>query len=74
MDDSDDPWVTLKFQGCPEVVRFKASGEADAIETKLMTEYQNEIEFIFDAVHKAYIVAERAFWKHTASYSEALFI
>ena len=26
VDDSDDPWVTLKFQGCPEVVRLKASG------------------------------------------------
>ena len=24
VDDTDDPWVTLKFHGCPEIVRFKA--------------------------------------------------
>ena len=30
VDDSDDPWVTLKFQGRPEVIRIKASCEADA--------------------------------------------
>ena len=34
VDDSDDPWVTLKFQGRPEVIRFKASVDADAVETE----------------------------------------
>lgn len=30
VDDSDDPWVTLKFLDCPEIIRIKASGDADA--------------------------------------------
>lgn len=55
VDDSDDPWVTLKFQGCPEVVRFKASGEADAALTAEEPKYQNEIKAISDVVHQAYI-------------------
>ena len=49
VDDSDDPWVTLKFQGCPEVIRFKASGEADA------SELRDDIKVIADAVHQAYV-------------------
>ena len=57
VDDSDDPWVTLKFQGCPEAIRFKASGEADAAEFKADTENVNEIRYIVDAVHQAYIQA-----------------
>ena len=55
VDDSDDPWVTLKFQGCPEVVRFKASAEADAAELEAVSEMNNEIKCIVQAVHQAYI-------------------
>ena len=54
VDDSDDPWVTLKFQDCPEVVRFKAFGEADAIETRMVPEMQSEVKVIIDAIHQAY--------------------
>lgn len=57
VDDSDDPWVTLKFQGCPEVVRFKASGKADVGETEAVSEVDNEIKYIVDAVHQSYIQA-----------------
>lgn len=57
VDDSEDPWVTLKIQGRPEVVRFKASGEADAVESKADTEIENEIKYIADAVHQAYMQA-----------------
>ena len=57
VDDSDDPWVTLKFQGRPEVVRFKASAEADAAELDAVPEMNNEIKCIVDAAHKAYINA-----------------
>ena len=57
VDDSDDPWVTLKFQGCPEVVRFKASGIADVDETDAVSEVNNEIKYIVDAVYQAYIQA-----------------
>ena len=55
VDDSDAPWVTLKFQGRPEVIRFKASGEADAALAAEAPEFQKEINVIFDAVHQAYI-------------------
>ncbi|WP_091854862.1 hypothetical protein [Prevotella communis] len=57
VDDSDDPWVTLKCQGCPEVVRFKASGEADAAMAEKISTMQDEINYIVDAVHQAYIQA-----------------
>jgi len=61
VDDSDAPWVTLKFQGCPEVVRFKASDEVDITLTAEVPEFQNEIKVIFDAVHQAYIDSTRKF-------------
>ena len=54
VDDSEDPWVTLKFQGSPEVVRFKASGEVEAALTAGAPELQKEIKGIADAVHQAY--------------------
>ena len=54
VDDSDDPWVTLKFQGCPEVVRFKASGETYVDLVAEVQEFQKEIKVIYDAVHQAY--------------------
>jgi len=60
VDDSDDPWVTLKFQGCPEVIRIKASGEADAALVAETSEMQKEIKNIADAVHQAYIQAIRS--------------
>lgn len=54
VEESDDPWVTLKFQGNPEVIRFKASGEDDFVETGKVPEMQSEIKVIVDAVHQAY--------------------
>ena len=57
VDDSEDPWVTLKFHGCPEVVRFKASGEAVAALAAEAPEFRKEIKLIADAVHQAYIDA-----------------
>ena len=54
VDDSDDPWVTLKIQGCPEVVCFKASGEADAALADASV-LRDDIKVIADAVHQAYI-------------------
>jgi len=55
VDDSDDPWVTLRFQGRPSVVRFKASAVADTEEIEVVPEMNNEIKCIVDAVHQAYI-------------------
>ena len=61
VDDSDDPWVTLKFQGCPEVVRFKASSKAGAAPTSGTPEFQKEMQLIADAVHQAYIDSTGSF-------------
>ena len=57
VDDSDDPWVTLKFQGLPEVVRFKASGAQDATLAADTLGIRDGIKEITDAVHQAYIDA-----------------
>ena len=57
VEESDDPWVTLKFEGCPEIVRFRASSEDDVVETGMVPEMQNAIKDIIDAVHQAYIQA-----------------
>ena len=55
VDDSDDPWVTLKFQSRPEVIRIKASGEADAALAADASELRDDIKVIADAVHQAYV-------------------
>jgi len=57
VDDSDEPWVTLKFQGRPEVIRIKASGEADAASVADASELRDDIKDVADAVHQAYIQA-----------------
>ena len=57
VDDSDDPWVTLKFQGRPEVIRIRASGEADAAGVAAASELGDDIKVIADAVHQAFIEA-----------------
>ena len=61
VDDSDVPWVMLKFQDSPEVVRFKASGEANVTFAVSMHEMQEEINKIADALHQAYIEANKPF-------------
>ena len=55
VDDSDDPWVSLKFQGRPEVIRIKASGDADAALAADASELRDDIKVIADAVHQAYV-------------------
>ena len=57
VDDSEVPWVTLKFQGCPEVVRFKASSNADAALAADASDLHDDIKVIADAVHQAYVEA-----------------
>ena len=57
VEDSDDPLVTLKFQGCPEVVRFKASVKTGAVLAENIPALHNEINHIADAVHQAYMQA-----------------
>ncbi len=57
VDDADDPWVTLRIQGHPDVVRFKASGDANEMELKKIPAMREDIVQIIDAVHQAYIQA-----------------
>ena len=57
VDDTEDSWVTLKIQGCSEVIRFKASGETDTALLEKIPAIQDEIDYIVDAVHLAYIQA-----------------
>lgn len=61
VDDSDDPCVTLKIKGCPEVTRIKASSEADAALVGKFPAMQDEIRLIADAVRKAYLEANKLF-------------
>ena len=61
VDDSEDPWVTLKFQDFPKVIRFKASGDADAALVEKIPAVQDEINSIIGSVHQAYIEACRPF-------------
>ena len=57
VDDSDDPWVKLKFHDCPEFLRFRASGEVDTSLAERRLDMLDEIDYIVDAVHHAYIQA-----------------
>ena len=57
VDDSDDPWVTLKFQGRPEVVRFKASDRMDSALAEKVPAMQEEINSIVGSVHQAFVDA-----------------
>ena len=49
VDEADDPWVTLKIQGHPDTVRFKASGDANEMELNNTPAMQEEIKSIIDA-------------------------
>ena len=57
VDDADDPWVTLKIQGHPKVVRFTASEDANGVELNNLPAMREELKIIVDAVHQAYIQA-----------------
>ena len=50
VDDSDAPWVSLKFQGDPEVVRFKVS----EIDENDISQAEPVIRNVMDAARHAY--------------------
>lgn len=59
VDDSDDPCVMLNVQDYPEVIKIKG---ADTLsELKSIPTMQDEIRIIADAVHQAYIEANKQF-------------
>ena len=56
VEEAADPWVTLKIQGLPDVVRFKASEGLNQSDMDCLDEGGYEdIKMIIDAVHQAYI-------------------
>lgn len=58
VEDSDDPWVTLKIDGSGEI-RIKASERPEEVEYSVIPEIRDEIMQISDAVHQAYIESTR---------------
>ena len=54
VEDGEEPWVVVKIQGSPNVIRIKASDATTIIKTPAM---QDEINAIADAVHHAYTQA-----------------
>ena len=58
VDESDDPWVTLKVQGHDDI-KFKASENAEILDLETLPEAQ-QIKEIISAVQQAYIVASTA--------------
>ena len=58
VEESDDPWVTLKIDG-NEDLRFNASEELVEVKSLKNHEMHDEIKRISDAVHHAYIESTR---------------
>lgn len=54
VEEGEEPWVAIKIQGYPEIVRIKASDSTTTTNTPVM---QDEIKNIADAVHQAYLQA-----------------
>ena len=54
VENSDDPLVTLIFQGCLDKLCFKASDIVLHSEIKNMPVGQDDIQYIFDMIHQAY--------------------
>ena len=56
IEDSNDPWVTLKVQGHDDI-RFNAAVNAAEIAISSLPEMQNEIKYVIDAARQAYLIA-----------------
>ena len=71
IDEADDPWVTLKIQGHPDVVRFKASSDANDVELNSIPAMQEDVKNVAEAVHQAYIQATtKQFWNVAKHYND----
>ena len=57
VEESDDPWVSIKVQG--HDIRFKASGNTEDVDSSIRTGMRDVIQEIADAVHEAYFVANK---------------
>ena len=54
VEESEEPWVTLKIEGS-EDVSFKASEKQEKLESSVESGIRDEIKIISDAVHEAYL-------------------
>ncbi len=59
VDESDDPWVTLKIQGHDDI-KFKASGNAVVLNLSVCSDIQNDLTEIVDAVHQTYLTVSNS--------------
>lgn len=59
VEESDDPWVTLKFDGY-DVFRFKASDAEAATILNLPSEIRKELEPIIDVSYQAYLFSKNS--------------
>lgn len=56
VEESNDPWVTLKIDGYDDI-KFKASDKTVAKNMNVSPDTKNEIESIICATHQAYITS-----------------
>ena len=61
VEESADPYATLKILGY-EDFKFQASDNSDNIKLKAFPDVHNEIKEIVDAVHQAYLSANKSFF------------
>ena len=66
IEESDDPWLTLKIDG-NEDIRFKASDVLEEVDFLKTPEMCDEIKQISDAVHYAYIESTKELALHRQS-------
>ena len=62
IEDTEEPCVSLKIQDYPEPIRINASDSANGLKFNDVPALQDEIRTIADAVHQAYIEANRSFY------------
>lgn len=54
VDESAEPWITLKVEGEPEVLRLKVSEDACDINSTINPAMQSDVKDIYTAVCHAY--------------------
>lgn len=61
IDDSDDPWITLKLEGYDDI-RFNAADIIDESSIHTLPDMQEKYKLIADAAHQAYVEASRSLY------------
>ena len=61
VDEDDNPWVMLKMQDYPEVIKIKVSDTLNEIKLKDIPSVQDDIKEIVQIVHQAYCESLKPF-------------